>query len=153
MTKLNRLPDAGLPRMVTTSTADRRPYFATERLAEIVLDALLFGQRKGWYGLIAFAIMPDHLHLILLPEKKNTSNIMASIKGFTARKIHETIRSDRTIWQKSFFDYVLESPEQIRSKIRYIEFNPVKHGLVDDPGEYRFSSAGTRDKMDLESVF
>ena len=49
----------------------------------------MFGRRQKWYYLLSFVIMPDHMHLIIIPRKKNISECMKSIKGFSARKINE----------------------------------------------------------------
>jgi len=44
------------------------------------------------------------------------------------------------VWQKSFHDRVVRSDKELYNKLRYIDFNPVKHGLVKDSIDWPFSS-------------
>jgi len=55
-----------------------------EQIAIIVRDALLFHDGKK-YRLIAWVIMPNHVHLLLQPfEGRHLPEILHSIKSFTA---------------------------------------------------------------------
>ena len=88
--------------MATTVTFNREPIFKDSKAADIVLEAILFGKRQEWYYLLSFVIMPDHMHLIIIPRKKNISECMKSIKGFSARKINEGFSRRGSIWQMGF---------------------------------------------------
>ena len=75
------------PYVATTVTANREPIFKEANTADILLGAILFGREQQWYYLLSFVIMPDHMHLIIIPRGKNISECMKSIKGFSARKV------------------------------------------------------------------
>ena len=139
--------------MVTTNTANREPIFANNKAVDIVMEAILFGRKQQWYYLLAFVIMPDHLHLVIIPKDKNISECMKSIKGFTAKKINEVLGREGAIWQSGFYDYILNSEDMILTRIRYIEENPVRKGLVINPEEYKYSSSGYRGKTDFGIFF
>lgn len=94
--------------------------------------------------------MPDHLHMILVPLKKNISEIMKSIKGYTARFINLDIKNKGSIWQEGFYDYILDTEEKLFTKIKYIEYNPVKAGLVSGSEMYPYSSAYKQNSTDLD---
>ena len=141
------------PYMITTNTMNREPIFADNKAADIAMDAILFGRKQQWYYLLAFVIMPDHLHLVIIPKDKNISECMKSIKGFTAKKINEVLGREGAIWQSGFYDYILNSEDMILTRIRYIEENPVRKGLVINPEEYKYSSSGYRGKTDFGIFF
>jgi REP element-mobilizing transposase RayT len=153
MPKLKHIDLKHHPYMVTAVTADRRPIFRDPKSADIVLDAIFFGKEQGWYYLLAFVIMPDHIHLIVVPEEKNISECMKAIKGFSAREINKLYQRSGTIWQRSFYDYILEGEAKALGRIRYIEYNPVRKGLAANSGDYEYSSARYRDRTDFEKFF
>jgi putative transposase len=111
--------------MVTTVTLNREPIFKESIAADMVLEAILFGRRRRWYYLLSFVIMPDHMHLIIIPRDKNISECMKSIKGFSARWINSVLDRKGSIWQNGFYGYILDSEEKVLSRMRYIEDNPV----------------------------
>ena len=63
MNRLRHIVIPDYPYMVTTVTADRFPFFTDPADAQIVLDAVLHGRSLGWWKVIAFVVMPDHLHM------------------------------------------------------------------------------------------
>lgn len=139
--------------MVTTVAVDREPIFKDSKSADIVLEAILFGKRQGWYSLLSFVIMPDHMHLIIAPQDKDISECMKSIKGFSAKQINEISGRSGPIWQSGFYDYILDSEEKVLSRIKYIEDNPVRKGIVRKSEDYNWSSARCRDETDFGVFF
>lgn len=97
--------------------------------------------------------MPDHMHLIIIPRNKDISGCMKSIKGFSARQINEMFKRRGSIWQSGFYDYILDSEEKVLSRIRYIEENPVRKGMVIRPEDYRYSSIRYREETDFGTFF
>ena len=93
------------------------------------------------FELIAWIILPDHHHFIIDPVRQNISNIMQRLKMSFAslyRKAHG-IRSGR-VWQNRFWDHIIRDEDDLRRHIDYIHFNPVKHGIVKSPFEWKHSS-------------
>jgi len=136
------------PYFVTTTTG-KVDLFSNSKFADNLLSCIYYGRRNGWYLLLSFVIMPDHLHIIVVPLKKNISEIMKSIKGYSARFINSGIQSKGSIWQKGFYDYVLDTEEKLLTKINYIEYNPVKKDLVLESTMYPYSSANKQNLTDL----
>jgi len=122
--------------MVTTVTLNRETIFKESIAADMVLEAILFGRRWRWYYLLSFVIMPDHIHLIIIPRDKNISECMKSIKGFSARRINSVLDRKGLIWQNGFYGYILDSEEKVLSRMRDIEDNPVRKGMVTRPEGY-----------------
>jgi REP element-mobilizing transposase RayT len=139
--------------MVTTITTKREPIFKISEAADIVLETILFGREQQWYYLLSFVIMPDHVHLVIIPREKKISDCMKSIKGFSARKINELLNKRGSIWQSGFYDYILDSEEKALSRMRYIEDNPVRKGIVTHAEDYVYSSAKNREETDFDNFF
>ncbi len=96
------------------------------------------------YHLFSYVIMSNHVHIIIQPIKKtddsffSLSEIMHSIKGFTAQKINRILNRRGVLWQHESFDRILRDEEEMLEKINYMDNNPVKSGLSNKPGEYRW---------------
>ena len=48
----------------------------------------------------------------------------------------------RLSWQSKFYDHALRSRQEYDEALSYIHMNPVRRGLVSEPGEWPWSSAG-----------
>ena len=153
MRKLRHIFITEYPYAVTTVTLNREPIFRESMAANAVMEAVLFGKRQEWYYLLSFVIMPDHMHLIIVPRDKNISQCMKSIKGFSARKINSMFDRRGSVWQNGFYDYILDNEEKVLSRMRYIEDNPVRKGIVTKTEDYRYSSAKYRVETDFAKFF
>jgi putative transposase len=116
------------------------------------------------FRLWAWVIMPEHVHLLLHPEAEDYSitRIRQSIKGPFAGRVlgewrdhapHKLARlgvktggkASFRFWQAGGgFDRNLYKMSRIRKVIEYIEYNPVRRGLVSEPADWRWSSARFR---------
>ncbi len=118
----------------------KRP-LANALVARQVQESLLFGNPDR-YQLYGWAIMPTHVHCLLRPSEGFTlARILKSLKSYTAKSANETLKREGKFWQTESFDRLIRSPEHFRKTLAYINWNPVKAGLVDDPKLYRYSSA------------
>lgn len=64
------------------------------------------------------------------------------LHGFKIRYYHEWARQagKGKIWQNRFWDHIIRDQDDMNRHLDYIHYNPVKHGLVDDPFLYEYSS-------------
>jgi REP element-mobilizing transposase RayT len=153
MPRLRHIQVKEYPYVTTTVTVNREAIFVDSKAADILLDAILFGKRQQWYYLLCFVIMPDHLHLMIIPKDKNISECMKSIKGYSAREINLILGRNGSLWQSGFYDYILDSEEKVLTRMRYIEENPVRKGLVLHLEDYGFSSIKFRAETDFATFF
>jgi putative transposase len=73
---------------VTTNTWQKHPLFINTELANIVVEQILSCRDRGFYKLHAFAVMPDHLHVLLTPSEATTiEKAMQMIKGGSAHRM------------------------------------------------------------------
>jgi putative transposase len=146
-----RLPDfeyiGRITYSVTITTFHRRPAFKDAAFARIARDKLLRTAKKFAFALIAYSLMPDHVHLLVQGERDD-SDFEAFIKswntqtGFAWRQ-----RGNATLWQPGYFESVIRNDGNLYHAARYILMNPVRAGLVKKASEYEFSGS-TRYKLE-----
>ncbi len=133
--RFNRLLDGG-----SGSCALRQPWAAT-----IVQDSLLFGHALR-YDLLAWAVMPNHVHVLIRPEEGWTlGRIVGDWKKHTARKINRELGRTGRFWFREYFDRFQRDPGHRERTVAYIERNPVKAGLCVETSDWRWSSGRFRD--------
>ena len=65
--------------------------------------------------------------------------IVGQIKGRTSRAINQLLRRRGKLWQREPFDHILRNDEKRTEKTEYIRNNPVRAGLVTEPGDYSWT--------------
>lgn len=82
------------------------------------------------YRLGRFIVMPNHVHVVVSPYHGwRLSQIVASWKKFTARRINESTGRTGHVWQKEYFDHVVRNINELDRINAYIERNPERAGL------------------------
>ena len=112
-------------------------------VAGTVCDALLTGEKNGFYHLGSWVIMPNHVHVLLFPRRR-LSRIVSGIKVASAKEANRILGRTGAFWSRDYFDRWMRSSDDERRVMRYIENNPVKAGLCSQPGGWEFSSACER---------
>jgi type I restriction enzyme R subunit/putative DNA methylase len=116
-------------------------FLAREPIAHLVVASLQRGVLLGQYELGAYAIMANHVHVLLLP-KVSASRLLCSVKGATAREANRILgRTGEAFWQAESYDHWVRDESEWRRIANYIEDNPVKAGLVVRAEDYQWSSA------------
>jgi putative transposase len=142
---MSKLPHRVLPGstyFVTSSTWGRRELFRVREVAEILVQRILTCRDKGAYRLHEFVVMPNHFHLLMTPGETTTvEKAMQLVKGGSSHEIHALRGHRMAIWQVGFHDWTIRDGEDYRTKVRYIQMNPVQAGLVERQGDWPFGSA------------
>ena len=87
--------------------------------------------------------MTNHVHILCTPRiDKATSLMMQSVGRMYVRYFNYTYQRTGTLWEGRFKSCLVQSEQYLLSLYRYIELNPVRAGMVDDPSEYSWSSYG-----------
>jgi putative transposase len=136
------------PVFVTLVTAARKP-FLVDHLEELRAAFGCVKQRHP-FEFPAWVMLPDHCHFIMdLPEGDGDfSTRINLIKGAFSRRVPDFAavpegrarRRERSVWQRRFWDHMIRDDEDFRRHLDYIHYNPVKHGYVEEPGEWPHSS-------------
>ena len=124
--------------------------------------AACLARAKERYGfrLIAWVVMPEHVHLILMPPQTANDTpllaaILRSIKQPVAQRLIRSYRlnglpvspittsgGEVRMWEEGGgFDRNVRTLKELEREIGYIHMNPVRRGLVKDPVEWEWSSA------------
>lgn len=140
---LLELPDERERRIQLEAFLDRgygACHLRDPRVATVVQEALLFFDRER-YRLLAWIIMPNHVHALVEVAQTPMSKILSSWKTFTAKQANRILGRTGTFWQTEYFDRHIRDEEHFRKAVHYIEWNPVKAHLVKSPQEWQWSSA------------
>jgi REP element-mobilizing transposase RayT len=127
---------------ITICTRDRVPHFLDKEAGREVACSLEDEARRSGYSLIAYCVMPDHIHILTGPNDRahalTLPQFMQRFKSSSTRRLWKLgIRG--VVWQTSYFDHVLRRDEDLEQVARYILGNPVRKGLVRDPEAYPLS--------------
>ena len=130
---------------VTTVTAQRRPIFRREATAHLLIETLAHYRGEGKFLLHEFVVMPDHVHLLLMPAPEiSLERAMQFIKGGFSHRLH----GRAPVWEASFTNHRVRDLEDYENHREYIRMNPVRARLAGRPEEYPYSSAAGEMRMD-----
>jgi len=129
---------------VTISTEKGR--CLSPRARTIVLNSLCHFHNQR-YELFAACVMPDHVHLLLQPWPRDNddngnglfwplSELMHSIKSFSAHRINELESKRGSVWQNEQFDRYVRSDRDLQEKFHYILRNPWDSGVAKQNQDY-----------------
>ena len=95
--------------------------------------------REGHLLLCAWVLMPDHMHtLIQLPHGQSLAQTVGRMHSCVAKAANRAQHRVGKFWQGAYYDRQIRDERQLRNTVRYIINNPVKAGLVAQPGYYPF---------------
>jgi len=107
-----------------------------------MFSVILEAKKKYGYVLHNFCIMPNHIHLLITPAKNtNLSRIMQWIKTKSAKIWNQKHETSGHLWGERFFSRIIKDIDDFSTVFNYIDRNPVKAGLVNNPQEWRYSGA------------
>ena len=133
---LTRLQNEGDDHFITFSCYDRRPYLSSPTTRDLVERSLEQTRRKYNFAILAYVLMPEHLHLLLTePPNKPLATALQALKVSVSKQSRQ-----RPFWQDRYYDFNVFTPSKRVEKIKYIHLNPVTRGLVADPESWPHSS-------------
>lgn len=119
-------------------------FLRDDSIAEIVEDALLHFDSER-YALHPWCVMPNHVHTLFTPLREfKMSRIVHSWKSFTAHECNKVLRRTGKFWEREPFDRYIRNQRHFHNAVTYIENDPVKAGLCEEPKDWRWSSARWR---------
>ena len=102
--------------------------------------------------LLSYCLMTNHVHFVATAERGDSLSLwMRRVNGRYAQYFNAKMGRSGHLWQARFYSCIL-SPNHLTVALRYVEQNPVRACLVQNPQDYRWSSAkahltGNLDKM------
>ena len=148
---------------ITTTIVNFEKVFTKEKYCEILIKNIKHYQRRYRFHIYGYVIMPSHLHWIIEVDRKygTVSDIMRDIKKYSAWDLMEALEKDqqnrileifvvsakqnifqkRKFWMSRFHDEEITNAMMFKTKLEYIHNNPVQANIVENPTDYKYSSA------------
>ena len=148
---------------LTFSCYRRKPLLTNDPWRRILARSINDACNDEGFGLVAFVFMPEHVHLLVLPLKRETSGVsrfLARVKQPTSKQIKLILVENNSrlveqltvqerpgkrcfrFWQEGpGFDRNIFSPQALSASIDYIHLNPVKRHLCARADQWKWSSA------------
>lgn len=131
----------GVPLHIVQRGHNRQPCFFAEEDYHTYLHWLQEGLHKEKCSLHAFALMTNHVHLLLTPSKaESIPKLIISLGRRYVQYINTTYRRTGTLWDSRYKSSLIHADTYLLACQRYIELNPVRAAMVDDPAHYRWTS-------------
>jgi putative transposase len=141
MARIARVIAPGTPHHVTQRGNRRQQTFFRDDDYHAYIDLMAEWCRKYHVEVWAWCLMPNHVHLIALPE---TEEGLARAIGEAHRRYTRRINFREGwrghLWQERFASFPMDE-SYLLAAARYVEMNPVAAGLVAHPADYPWSSA------------
>ncbi len=132
----------------TVNLLDRRQSLLTDNIDKL-RAAYGYVQKQHPFETIAICILPDHLHCIWrmspgdgdyplrwrLLKSRFTKSLPRSGDARAGRR-----KGERGVWQRRFWEHLIRDGDDLDRHVDYIHWNPVKHGLVNDPADWPYST-------------
>ena len=152
--------DGSYPHFVTSATVHWIPVFRRDDYFRVLVDSLNYCIVNRGLLVYGYALMPDHFHLISQQAEGNLSLVLGNFKGYTAHLLFPKIKEDGRdswirameraggndcafkLWQDDFHPEQVHSRPFFEQKLRYMHDNPMRAGYVENPSEWKYSSAG-----------
>jgi putative transposase len=141
MPRAARIIFPDVPHHVVQRGNRRMPVFFMEDDYLYYLHLLAKGCKRAGTEIWGYCLMPNHVHLILVPrDHDGLRKAIAEPHRIFSKRINERNGWIGHLWQERFASYPMSDPYLIAA-LRYIELNPVRAGLKTDPFDYPWSSA------------
>jgi putative transposase len=143
----NRVP--GGTYFFTVNLLDRRSDLLV-RHVDALRAAVHRERTRAPFHIDAWAVLPDHMHCVwTLPEGDSDfpgrwhgikTAFSKSLPATEARSSVMIRRGERGVWQRRYWEHTIRDDRDYAAHLDYTHFNPVKHGLVEHPRDWPFSS-------------
>ena len=138
------LPD--IPHHVVQRGHNRQLVFSEYRDFQYYLDTLREWKTGYDIKVYAWCLMTNHVHLILEPPAavENLGRLMKRLAGRQTRFVNRREGRSGTLWEGRYKSSPIQTDTYFLACCRYVELNPVRAGMVVEPGDYRWSSYPAR---------
>ncbi|AKH37408.1 REP-associated tyrosine transposase [Nitrosomonas communis] len=116
-----------------------------------VLRGVVGRVRKGHpFQIYGWVVLPDHLHCVIaLPPgdddfamrwrliKMGFSKALPKNERLSAVRVR---RGERGVWQRRYWEHLIQDEADYRAHMDYVHINPVKHGLVERVADWPYST-------------
>jgi len=140
MSRMARLVVPGYPHHVTQRGIRGYKTFFSRVDYMTYLQLLKDSNETANVSILAYCLMPNHVHLILVPEACNAlAKLLRKAHSQYALRLNGARGWKGHLWQERFFSTVMDESHALAA-LRYVELNPVRAGLCSKAEEWPWSS-------------
>ena len=140
---LRRYYEPGATVFITQVVRNRQPVFWHRTYLDLLRTTLRRVRELHPFTMEGYVFLPEHFHILIRPTgESNFSQIMHSLKPNFTNAYKQVIKCDGSLrfWQRRFWDHLVRDERDFWNHLDYIHYNPVKHGLVCKPEDWKDSS-------------
>ncbi len=127
--------------LLTAACYEHRPHMHTAERRQQILDHLLAQLALHEMSMLAWVVLNNHYHLLV--QVTVFKQLAAIFKQVHGRSSFEWNKEDnargRKVWYR-YSDRLIRSERHYYTTLNYIHYNPVKHGVVESPYDWQWSS-------------
>jgi len=141
MARLPRYFVKGQPQHIIQRGNNRELIFVHDDDYQFYLECLQSAMEKNKLWIHAYVLMTNHVHILASPETETSiSKTLQSVGRRYVQYFNYTYKRTGTLWEGRYKATVIVSDQYLLTCMRYIELNPVRAGMVEQPGDYPWSS-------------
>lgn len=141
MSRLPRLYVPDMPQLILQRGNNRAQVFNDDADFEQYRAHLRESAREAGVALHAYVLMPNHVHLVATPSDEGAAGAMMQRLGRRyVRYFNDRHGRSGTLWEGRYRSTVVEPAAYLLACYAYVELNPVRHQLANDPSHYYWSS-------------
>ncbi len=141
MARMARLYVPGCSHHVIQRGNNRAPCFEEENDYRCYLEYLSEAADSSGVAIHAFALMTNHVHLLLTPAGSgNCGKMMQSLGRKYVRYFNDRYGRTGTLWEGRYKSTLIDTDNYFLTVSKYIELNPVRANMVSTPEDYPWSS-------------
>jgi len=108
---------------------------------QFYLECLQSAVKKNKLWVHSYVLMTNHVHILASPETETSiAKTLQSVGRRYVQYFNYTYKRTGTLWEGRYKATVIDSDQYLLTCMRYIELNPVRAGMVEQPGDYPWSS-------------
>ena len=129
------------PQHVVVRGHNRDPILARPDDFRFLYQCLRTASEKNALAIHAWVFMHNHIHLLVTPsDQQALPKTMQSVGRRYAQYFNRSYHRSGSLWEGRYKSSLVDSESNLLSCYRYIEFNPVRAGIVRKPEDYAYSS-------------
>ena len=141
MARLPRISPVGVPVHLIQRGNNRHSCFGASEDYSAYVGWLKEYSKKYAVDIHAWVLMTNHVHLLCTPQQEGgISQMMQAVGRRYVQYFNYQYRRSGTLWEGRYKSCLVQAEKYLIEVYRYIELNPVRAKMVEEPGEYAWSS-------------
>jgi putative transposase len=142
MPRVARIVGTGYPHHVVQRGNNREKVFLNKADYRTYLSYLERYSTEKKVAILAYCLMSNHVHLLVRPVEENAlSKMMQGIALCYTQYFNRKNKRTGRLWECRYHSTLIDEETYLWAVSKYIDSNPVRAGIVEDPAAYRYSSA------------